>query len=70
MKPYQERFINEYNELHDRTVKLDNMLKKYKNGELDFEPDCPYELLYTQLVYMINYLCVLEKRAEIENIKL
>ena len=70
MKPYQERFINEYNELSGRITKLDNMLKKYKNGELDFELDCPYELLYTQLVYMINYLCVLEKRAEIENIKL
>ncbi len=70
MKPYQERFIKEYNELHDRTVKLDNMLKKYKNGELNFEPDCPYELLYTQLIYMVNYLCVLEKRAEIEGIKL
>ena len=70
MKPYQERFVKEYNELHDRTVKLDNMLKKYKNGELDFEPDCPYELLYTQLIYMVNYLCVLEERAKIENIKL
>ena len=70
MKPYQERFINEYNELSERIVKLDNMLKKYKNGELDFESDCPYELLYTQLIYMVNYLCVLEKRAEIENIKL
>ena len=70
MEPYQERFIKEYNELHDRTVKLDNMLKKYKNGELDFKPDCPYELLYTQLIYMVNYLCVLEKRAGIENIKL
>ena len=70
MKPYQERFINEYNELSERITKLDNMLKKYKNGELDFTPDCPYELLYTQLVYMVNYQCVLEKRAEIENIKL
>ena len=70
MKPYQERFINEYNELSERITKLDNMLKKYKNGELDFEPDCPYELLYTQLIYMVNYLCVLEERAKIENIKL
>ena len=37
MKPYQERFIKEYNELHDRTVKLDNMLKKYKiiGGEIN-----------------------------------
>ena len=48
MKPYQERFINEYNELSERITKLVNLLKKYKNGELDFTPDCPYELLYAQ----------------------
>ena len=70
MKEYKERFIKEYNELFERITKLDNTLKKYKNGELALDPNCPYELLYTQLVYMINYLCVLEKRAEIENIKL
>ena len=52
------------------TLRLDKKKKKYKNGELDFEPDCPYELLYTQLIYMVNYLCVLEERAKIENIKL
>ena len=70
MEEYKERFINEYNELSDRITKLENTLKKYKNGELALDPNCPYELLFTQLVHMINYLCVLKKRAEIENIKL
>ena len=70
MEEYKERFIKEYNELSERVTKLDNILKKCKNGELAFDPNCSYELLYTQLVYMINYLRILEKRAEIENIKL
>ena len=70
MEEYKERFIKEYNELSERITKLDNTLKKYKNGELALDPNCPYELLYTQLVYMINYQHILEKRAEIENIKL
>ena len=70
MEEYKERFIKEYNELSERVAKLDNTLKKYKNGELALDPNCPYELLYTQLIYMINYLHILERRAEIENIKL
>ena len=70
MEEYKERFIKEYNELSERVAKLDNTLKKYKNGELALDPNCPYELLYTQLIYMVNYLHILERRAEIEGIKL
>ena len=46
------------------------MLKKYKEGTLEFTPNCDYDLLLTQLVYMEGYMVVLETRAEIENIKL
>ena len=70
MEVWEKRFVNEYYELKDRCDKLGDMLKKYKNGELDFTPKCSYELLHTQFIYMANYLCVLEKRAEIENIEL
>ena len=70
MEEYKESLIKEYNELSERITKLDNTLKKYKNGELPFDPNCPYKLLYTQLLYMINYRRVLERRAEIGNIKL
>ena len=70
MEEYRKRFIKEYNELSERVTKLDNTLKKYKNGELALDPNCPYELLYTQLIYMVNYLHILERRAEIEGIKL
>ena len=70
MKPWEERFKNEYYELKERCDKLDNMLKKYRNGTLDFVPNCSYDLLHTQLIYMVNYLHVLEERIEIENIEL
>ena len=30
MKPWEERFKNEYYELKERCDKLDNMLKKYR----------------------------------------
>ena len=70
MKPWEERFKNEYYELKERCDKLDNMLKKYRNGTLDFVPNCSYDLLHTQLIYMVNYLHILEKRIEIENIEL
>lgn len=68
MKEYQVRFLNEYNELKVRTFRLKNMLTKYKKGELDFKPDCSYELLHEQYIYMKQYLDVLKRRARIENI--
>ena len=70
MEEYKKSLIKEYNELSERITKLDNTLKKYKNGELPLDPNCPYKLLYTQLLYMVNYQSVLKKRAEIVNIKL
>ena len=70
MEEYKESLIKECNELSERITKLENTLKKYKNGELALDPNCPYELLYTQLLYMVNYQSVLKKRAEIVNIKL
>ena len=67
---FKDRTRAEYYQLKIRHEGLARMLKKYKEGTLEFVPNCDYDLLHTQLVYMINYLCVLEKRAEIENIKL
>lgn len=46
------------------------MLEKYKKGDLPFTPNCSYELLYTQLVYMECYMNALEERAKIESIEL
>ena len=46
------------------------MLEKYRNGTLDFTPNCSYDLLHEQLIYMSSYLRVLKERARIENIEL
>ena len=70
MEPWQERFVKEYEELADRTHKLAVMLDKYKDGKLEFTPKCSLFLLHEQLVYMKNYLRVLEERAEVESIDL
>ncbi|MBR1733459.1 MAG: hypothetical protein IJ729_06970 [Alloprevotella sp.] len=68
MEPWEERFINEYNELSNRADKLAKMLEKYQAGTLDFTPNCSYDLLHEQLVYMRQYLRVLRECAEIEKI--
>lgn len=67
---YKERFRGEYRQLVIRINGLDNMLSKWEKGELDFEPTCSKQILTKQLLYMINYQCVLEERAKIENIDL
>jgi hypothetical protein len=66
MESWEERFLNEYNELSNRTDKLAKMLEKYQAGTLDFTPNCSYDLLHEQYVYMTQYLRVLRERAEIE----
>ena len=67
---YKERFKAEYLQLKIRITGLSNMLKKYKEGRLTFKPNCSYELLHTQLVYMECYLNTLEERVKIEGIEL
>lgn len=67
---YQERFKAEYYQVKIRAEKLKAMLEKYKAGTLTFTPSCSYELLFEQLVYMRNYMRVLEERAIIENVDL
>lgn len=67
---YKERYKAEYYQLKIRYEKLMAMLEKYKAGTLDFTPTCSYELLYEQAVYMKQYLGLLKKRAEIENVTL
>jgi hypothetical protein len=67
---YQERYKAEYYQLKIRSEKLSVMLEKYKAGTLTFTPSCSYELLFEQLVYMRNYMRVLEERARIEEVEL
>ena len=65
---YNDRFEAEYCQLSIRIDKLQAMLKKYKNNQLDFTPKCSYELLNKQLEAMIKYRDCLLERAIIEDI--
>ena len=67
---YNERFKAEYYQLKIRHDGLARLVKGYREGTLEFEPTCDYDLLHTQLVYMECYMNVLEERAKIENIEL
>lgn len=67
---FKDRTRAEYYQLKIRHEGLTRMLKGYREGTLDFTPNCSYDLLHTQLVYMECYMNVLEERAKIENIEL
>lgn len=67
---YKERFKAEYFQLMIRMVGLSNMLKKYKEGTLNFIPKCSYDLLNGQYKAMDMYAKYLEERAVIEGIDL
>nr|DAI37865.1 MAG TPA: hypothetical protein [Caudoviricetes sp.] len=67
---YNERFKAEFYQLKIRICKLDNMVSKYKLGELPFEPNCSYDLLNGQLKAMRLYQSYLIERAEIENVEI
>ena len=67
---YRERFIAEYLQTKIRYDKLHKMIVKHEANTLNFEPNCPIELLMKQAEYMGKYLYMLEVRAEIEGIEL
>ena len=69
MKDYKQRMIDEYKQLKERTNKLGLMIGKYHGGTLDFEPNCPIELLETQYYTMCAYLKILEQHAEVEGVE-
>ena len=63
---WQQRFLTEYKELSEKTVKLSKMLNNW--GKLDFTPKCSKELLEAQYGIMNAYLNILKERSKIENI--
>ena len=70
MKGYKKRMVKEFEDLRDRTNKLEKMLRKMRLGELEFQPDCSYHLLKKQYDSMLTYMECLKERAIIENIDL
>lgn len=70
MDDWKERFKIEYYELRERFSRLEYMISKYEKGTLEFKPNCPIDLLKSQLRVMYNYLCILQERAKLEDIKI
>ena len=67
---YKERFKAEYAQLVIRYYGLRNMLEKWDNGTLEFEPTCPRSTYNMQIKAMTDYIAVLEARAVMENVDL
>ena len=67
---YKERFKAEYAQLVIRYYGLRNMLEKWDNGTLEFEPTCPRSTYSLQIKAMTDYIAVLEARAVMESVDL
>ena len=67
---YKERFKAEYYQTKIRKEKLSNLITRWEEGTLPFDPTCPIWLLLRQETRMEAYLEVLEQRAKIEKINL
>lgn len=67
---YRERMAAEWGQVKIRLSRLQSMLDDYREGKLNFEPTCPITLLKEQALVMSEYVDILEKRAEREDIRL
>ena len=65
---YKERFKAEYAQLVIRYYGLRNMLEKWDNGTLEFEPTCPRSTYNIQTKTMEDYIAILEARAVMEGV--
>ncbi len=70
MKDWEIRFVDEYNQLKDRTEKLHKIIVKYEANTLEFRPNCSIELLKEQENAMRQYMYILEVRSQVEGIDL
>lgn len=67
---YKQRFQAEYYQTKIRYEKLDELIRSYYAGTLEFVPKCPLHVLESQAEAMDDYLDALEERADIEGIKI
>ena len=63
---YYDRLVKERDDLKEKVDKLFKMLNAYFEGTLDFTPNCTYNLLHEQYIYMKRYLDILDYRVEYE----
>lgn len=67
---YKERFRAEYYQTVIRYGKLKNMLDRWDDGNLNFNPTCPRSTYNMQIRAMADYIAILEERAVMEGIEL
>ena len=65
-KDWAARLVEESEDLNTRVRRLKGMLEARRMGTLDFEPNCPEELLVRQLNAMEDYAACLRERMELE----
>ena len=65
---YKERFKAEYYQLKVRIDGLENMLKSWDEGTLNFKPTCPRKIYDDQLKAMYDYINILITRSKMEGI--
>lgn len=66
METWKIRVIIEYLEVYQRLWNLEKMLADYESGALEFELNCPVEMLQKQLNIMRGYEDILYTRICIE----
>ena len=64
MEDYKQRFYSEYKDTLVRTPKFIQIVSKAHQGILEFELNCPVEVLNLQVRAMSMYLDILRLRAE------
>lgn len=69
-KAYQIRYIKEYDDLCMRYIKLNSIIDKAEKGILEFELNCPLELLKEQADIMWRYIEILWERSAYEKVDL
>ena len=67
---YKTRMVEEYHELKERISELDDVVTRYKRGELEFNPKCLGGMIVAQLYIMQDYLHVLFDRIKAMGISL
>lgn len=67
---YADKFVAEYWQLKIRLKELEETLRKWDAGELDYTPVATRGLYDNQMLAMKEYLYTLEIRARIEGIDL
>ena len=67
---YSKRFVAEYDQVCIRMNRLNGLLDAWDAGKLDFEPECPRDMLNNQYAAYNRLRLILEQRAEIEGIEL